>query len=543
MNRFVSYCWAVVLLALFSCNREEASAPVQMGTVSIHYRAAGLEQTKAVTPGDGRAQDGGGFSSYNMSFSAPAEGTLSLWVSSVDGTAHDICIMEGSVRHTESSGTGTTEPDPDPNIVITHVHQGVVSIFPDGGVSRIYKIAYTYSGGTLSWDFGDADFKTAFDAAALGLSATGVTPPTVGVASTWAISIKGLAIWSKGTSTWDYSNGFFEWGGAYQASEWTNDLVILIADDSDGAIVATYPSSGRVGVKVGALTPTNAQEGVISFSAIDGGNYTVYAFGNTSGLWDMTVDDVNTISDLTTLDNASKVEALHFKAQSRNTVGWENVAAYEATTSPKYDDGAELKNGRLPMSAKSSLKVSNNHNGDAYLELTRCVAKITAKIINNTGSTMALYDYKHTVHGINPSIGWVIPHAEDVYSPCTIGNLLANPSLKYHDLYPALYPTTDDVPPIPIAEDGSDEYDWFVFPSIGPYTVCLAFTLFRDAPEERRKYRYTELPVTNWKAENILSLGRNQHLIVETRISKGLTVSFNFQVQPWTEKSASVEFD
>jgi len=42
---------------------------------------------------------------------------------------------------------------------------------------------------------------------------------------------------------------------------------------------------------------------------------------------------------------------------------------------------------------------------------------------------------------------------------------------------------------------------------------------------------------------DITSLERNQHLHIVTRISKGLTVSFNFEVTDWTELEETVEFD
>ena len=232
-------------------------------------------------------------------------------------------------------------------------------------------------------------------------------------------------------------------------------------------------------------------------------------------------------AQLISLTSATQVEALRFVAQTRNTSGWE-VAGHE----DDWDDGAALRNSRLPVSAKAPLTVSAGKNGEAYLELLRCVAKVTAIIQNNTGEALSLYNYKHTVHGINPNTGYVIPHQNDfVGMP---GNLVANPCSKY---------SLPDII-IPISLEGSQAYDWFVFPAEGPFSICITFTLFKNNVGGTEKtYTYNNLPVTDWRANDILTLGRNQHLTVTTRISKGLTVSFNFQVAPWEEKTATVEFD
>ncbi len=323
-------------------------------------------------------------------------------------------------------------------------------------------------------------------------------------------------------------------GGIYEDGEGNPDLVILIASNTTGDIVATYPSSGRSGVVNGTCKNHSGTDAVLSFdfTTKDAGEYTVYAFGNTAGLWPMTYDPSDgsislSGSQLTTLTTATQVENLRFVAQTRNTNGWE-----EAGHENDYDDGAALQESRLPISAKAPLSVSAGKNGEAYLELLRCVAKVTAIIKNNTGETMDLYNYKHTVHNINPNTGYVIPHLDDFIG--TPGNLVANPCSKY---------SLPDMT-IPISMEGSQAYDWYVFPSEGPFNICITFTLFKNNVGGTEKtYTYKNLPVTDWRANDILRLERNQHLTVTTRISKGLTVSFNFQVTPWEKETATVEFD
>lgn len=556
----------MALLSVFSCIREETEVDLHGQTVSIHISPSGLQQTKAITPGDGIGNDGGGFLDDYMCFEAPSEGTLNLWVSSTSGNDKNVCVREGGNLHTYGCGTSTGRPV-NANISLTGVNKGTVTIFPSGGPSRLYKIEYTYVGSiegdnlatpdvteksyigeiTLTWDFGDPVLKDYYVATSSYYSSSmGVTVPSIGDESVWSVTINNLTIWSMGKGKWVYSaepspSGYFEWIGYYKDPtedpyNWKDNLVILIAKNNDDkAIVAKYPSASAV------LSSSNEVEGTITFSDIAQGDYTVYAFGNTSGLWTMTTKNVDesgteyvsgegnaALLGLTTKD---QVESLRFATMTRNTVGWEDAGYASLTPTEKYDDGVEVKNGRLPMTARAALKVSAGHNGEAYLELIRPVAKVTAIIKNNTGEALTLYDYKHTVHNINPTTGYVLPHDDDCIG--TACNLLTNPNIKY-----APY----DVP-IPVSLEGSQKYDWYVFPSPGPYTICLQFTLFKGVEGKEKTYTYNALPVTNWKGENIVSLGRNQHITVETRISKGLTVSFNFRVDPWIPSSSTVEFD
>lgn len=519
MKRYLSY-GLMLLVTVFSCSRERETLDAELGsTVDIRVSIADLQATKATIPGDGWTNDGGGFADYYMSFEAPAECDLSVWAS--DGAQnYSVAVLAGGVTTTKLVNSSSSL-----KIDFDDIPEGRVTIYPVGGSLKIYKISYTHAGGTKTWDFNEADFK------ALLSPINPLQPhPALGTAGSWNVTLDGLTIWSNGNSTWN-AGGYFEWGGGYTAP----DLVILIAN-SAGNIVRKYPGSHA------SLTSKTGTDAVITFDFEDiaSGNYTVYAFGNTDGLWPMTYDpeddSINLSgSDLTTLETATQVENLRFRAQLRNQHGWENATLY-ASDPVQCDDGVSLKNGRLPMSAKASLKVSSGKNGEAHLELLRCVAKVTAVIINNTGQSLTLYNYKHTVHDINPTTGYVIPHDEDFIGDA--GNLVANPCLKYDN----------DNFVIPIGSERSQAYDWYVFPSNGPFKVCIQFTMFKGQHKpadenDEHTYTYNDLPVTNWRQVNIPSLSRNQHLTVTTRISKGVTVSFNFDIAPWTEHTSSVHFD
>lgn len=326
-------------------------------------------------------------------------------------------------------------------------------------------------------------------------------------------------------------------GGIYLDGSGNPDLIILIAN-SDGDIVITYPNSGRSGIPYGELDGTaTATEATLkfNFTSLIAGAYTVYAIGNTEGLWPMT-DGTNTYSTgsaLLSIATAAQVEALRFVDQERNTIGWED-AHYDDPGVKTWDDGLTVLNGRIPLSAKASMTVSAGKNGEAYLELLRCVAKVTAIIRNNTTTALDLTHYRHTVHGINPSSGYVIPRETEDYCG-TVGNLLQYPEKKY---VPTPYANPNDVPPIHINVTGSDAYSWYVFPSQGPYKICIGFTTGGT------DHSYFKLPITNWRQEDIPELRRNQHLIVTTRLSEGKTVSFNFTVNDWDDDHvSSVIFD
>lgn len=323
-------------------------------------------------------------------------------------------------------------------------------------------------------------------------------------------------------------DGVWADGGGIFHSDDIPDLVILIADPSTGNIIKRYSGSAPTN---GTLETVSDTQGAVKFdfSGNVAGQYNVYAFGNTLGLWDMTTDGSNTLTGTDLMDsgkiaNISDLEALRFKPLTANV-------------NPELIDlGTGLN--RLPVSAKGTLTVSDNKNGEARLELLRCVAKVTAVIINNTPEPLKLYSYYHEVKGICPDAGYVLLHDGNSDYIGTPGNLIADIDTKYG---------AENHPYIIINEDGSEqEYSWYVFPSEGPYSLDMSFTLYTNNDYNQAKikdYSYSDLSITNWKMENIPALKRNQHLIVETRLSRGLTVSFNIKVVDWTEKPETVQFD
>ena len=297
-------------------------------------------------------------------------------------------------------------------------------------------------------------------------------------------------------------------GSAIYVSEGVPDLVILIANNSTGNIVATYPDGPDGPMINGALegTPTSTKSSV-SFSGLTGNlTYTVYAFANTQGLWTIKSGE-STVSSLLTLTTQTQVEALQF----------------EPIPADKDACGClAIKNGRMPLSAQGETTLTALGNGEISLALKRCVAKVTAVFENQYGENLTLTSFSNTFYHMNPGTSYVVPHANDFpveQEDANDGNITATQAS------------------LSIADNGTYSTSWYVFPSIGPYTCDVIFTM--DALE----HRYINLPVHDDHARDITQLARNQHLTITTRIGKGKQVSFNFEVQDWGEKTERVTFN
>lgn len=314
------------------------------------------------------------------------------------------------------------------------------------------------------------------------------------------------------------------------------DLVILIAD-SEGDIIMTFPDDllgtgtlesfkkGTVKLEDDELKSFTRTEAEVNFT-LPAGNYTVYAFANTAGWdgskWRLTGqgESQSARDYLQTLIKQSAVDDLTFQSLDGKPL----------RPHRSYLDDDDYTITCMPLSAKGSLEVVSSGNGEVSMPLKRCVAKVTAIIKNQTGNALTLYDYQHVVHGMFPLTGYLMQHAPDYVNPPAPGNLTANPDFA-----------------IDIGKNASMPYSWYVFPSSAPggtYTIDIQFTLDDSLPEEDRpQYSYTNLPITNWRAVSIPSLERNQHITVTTRVSLGLTVSFNFEVSEWDEHDEYVQFE
>ena len=288
-------------------------------------------------------------------------------------------------------------------------------------------------------------------------------------------------------------------GGIYLDGSNVPDLVILVAD-SNGDIVQTYPGSNAT---LGADPTTTAMS--VSISGLSDGAHTVYAFGNTEGLWAMESGG-SAVTDLSSLTTSSEVEALQFSALSADTC-------------------PELTASRLPSSATGSVTITNG-NGEISLEMIRCVAKVSMEFVNKTGASLELDGFNFSIEDLCPDRGYVAYHA--------LPNVPA--SISYGDIVKNV---GDDVT---FSNGESKTYTFYVFPGTAPdgkYLLNAGFTANNAAEASS----FTDLPVHDDHSVDITSLERNQHLHIVTRISKGLTVSFNFEVEDWTDLEENMHFD
>ena len=287
------------------------------------------------------------------------------------------------------------------------------------------------------------------------------------------------------------------------------DLIILIVDNNPerggnpnenyGKVIQRYSGADN---RDGTPQSVSATETSVSFDMVQG-DYVVYAFANTEALWNMT-DGVNpyTYATLINIGTQASLEALEF-------VRPVSVAALNPVT--PLD--------RIPLSGKANLSVSQSGNGEVQVDLLRCVAKVTAKFINNTGNNLTLEDFEASFNNLFPDCGYVIKNGDVLPGDAQDGDLTASKASWT------------------INQSAADSLSWLVFPSIGPYTCDISFS------ENSNSHTYSDLPITDNRSVSIARLLRNQHLHIETRISRGITVSFNFEVSDWREKTASVTFD
>lgn len=295
-------------------------------------------------------------------------------------------------------------------------------------------------------------------------------------------------------------------GGIFISGAGVPDLVILLVD-GNGDVAMTYPGTGS-----SLQADPQSTEMSVTFTGLSGvddgeDDFTAYAFANTEGLWDMQSSG-SAVSDLTALTRVEQIEALQF-------------VPLAADTAPA------LKNGRLPLSAVKSFQVSSLGNGEVSLEMLRCIAKVTMEFVNNTDDTLTLADFSFALRNICPDRGFVTPHAlPELPDNIAYGDVEVDEGTKGFSI------------------GASKDTTFFVFPGVAvansrEYTMDVDFK--PNGALTGNSYR--NLPVHNNKAENLLQIERNQHIHIVTRISRGLTVSFNFEVMPWELMEERILFD
>ena len=293
-------------------------------------------------------------------------------------------------------------------------------------------------------------------------------------------------------------------GGIVVDGSGNPDLYIAIAN-YQGSIIATYTGSDTAVAELESSTSTTAS---IRFKTItNSGDYTVYALANATGdEWGAP----SSASAWNAITTASAMDALTFTALA---------GAY---TLHDYTDA----NSRMPISAKGTLSISEGLNGHLELEMKRCVGKVGFKFKNETGASLSLTDCRVTLEDINPTNGYLFPRASDATG--TPRDLVLNmgdfviPTDSYSDIYCLR----------------------LVFPSLAPERAVGSryFCNIEFAANGGSTQTFEELPIHDKHSSDITALGRNQYLMVETRINKGYNISFNFEVLDWDHTDEEITF-
>lgn len=304
-------------------------------------------------------------------------------------------------------------------------------------------------------------------------------------------------------------------GGILVNGNLNPDLVIAIVDKNNN-IVAWYPKGNHSGNFTSNCISASATESTIDFTGLTKGTYKVFAVANTAGLSSM---GNPALSSQTTL---SGLQALYM------------------TAIPAFSN-----NVPMPLSASGTLVVtgeSHNESGQVDLSLKRVVARVSMTFRNLTDKALALHDCTVTLHDISPSRGYLfVPETDDYYSGYDSDLTFGGAS-------------TDFTVPIITAENPASVNTYslspkLVFPSIAPqqptgrrYLCDISFKL-GDEVEARS---FIGLPVHDRRSADILALGRNQDLKIETTISKkgedNHDITFNFIVSGWDKKEEYVWF-
>lgn len=295
------------------------------------------------------------------------------------------------------------------------------------------------------------------------------------------------------------------------------DLVIGIAN-SAGDLVAWWPEDFWGDMATGYSSEcktdnTDETKSTIYFTGPERGSYTVFAVANTAGL---------PASTKTALQSATTISALE---------------EIELTASGEPDFGATM-----PLTARGALSVNSSGNGQIDLELLRPVARISITFINQTDGAVDIHDCEVTLKDLNPSRGFLFEQDPDYVSGY-------DRDLTITGANPLVF--TDNRSTLPVKT---------VFPSTAParlvgsrYFLNVHFRVTKKNQEYNAndsdtysEYDFENLPIHDNRSKDIPNILRNQHLKIETRITKRAEehdYSFNFEVQDWYEKEEYVTFD
>ncbi|MBQ3942093.1 MAG: FimB/Mfa2 family fimbrial subunit [Bacteroidales bacterium] len=310
------------------------------------------------------------------------------------------------------------------------------------------------------------------------------------------------------------------------------DLVIAIAN-SGGSLVAWYPedffdaSMSDDYSSECNTTLTNGTTSTVFFTGLlrANGPYTVYAVANTAGL------PSGVLTSLKACTTAAQMDDLQLSV---------------ASGQPAFEDGSH--NECMPITAKGTLTILASGNGQVDLQLLRPVARISVTFKNETGGNIDVHSCNVVIGDINPSCGYLFQQSPDEVSGYGRSIEIAAPVIGGNDKL------------VFDAQNKSTLGTVQVFPSVAParqvgsrYLCTISFRVTKSEQNYNAgdnttydEYSFPDLPIHDSRSSDILYLGRNQHLKIETRITKQASThdySFNFEVQNWDTKDNYMTFD
>ena len=332
-------------------------------------------------------------------------------------------------------------------------------------------------------------------------------------------------------------------GGIIVDGSGNPDLMIAIANSS-GDLVAWYPDnffntsmSNDYSSECNTAL-TDATTSTVFFTGLlrANGPYTVFAVANTAGL------PAGMLTSLKACTTASQMDALQLSV---------------ASGQPAFEDGSH--NECMPITAKGTLNVLASGNGQVDLQLLRPVSRISVTFKNETGDDLEVHACKVIIGdydssnltwsgAINPSRGYLFQQATDEVSGYG----------RYLEMDAPVNAGNDKL--VFDAQNKSTLGTVQVFPSVAPsrqvgsrYLCTISFRITKSGEtydsgnaSTYDPYSFPDLPVHDSRSADIPYLRRNQHLKIETRITKRASLhdySFNFEVQDWDPRYNYMTFD
>ncbi len=285
------------------------SAPEWVAQFESQFKAINANQSDIDFTFNGlRVNGGGGSMKYNVAgdiyfiqpggkgsatqrqfqFTAPAAGTLKVWVSNTgdnEDLTRMVTVNQGGVEKSLPGGTKTSDPQ---TVASFDIEAGDVLVYPTGNGLRFYKLEFTYQGGgapavEYDWDFSAPEWVAQFESHFTAVNAN---------QSDIDFTFNGLRINGGGGSMKYNVAGdiyFIQPGGKGSATQRqfqftapsAGTLTVYVSntgDNEDLTRMVTVLQDGKEQSQPGG-TKTSAPQTIVSFE-IEAGDVLIYPTGN-----------------------------------------------------------------------------------------------------------------------------------------------------------------------------------------------------------------------------------------------------------------------